>query len=80
METKNLSPDKCSHKKWRIITSSQGDRNGISECADCHLWITLAERLSWESLKNQKSVSLVSIILSIIAIIVSIASLYCINF
>lgn len=71
----SLSPDKCEHKKWRILTNSQGDRNGISECINCHLWMTHAERLSWESLKNQKSVSLVSIVLSVIAIIISIISL-----
>lgn len=70
-----VSQDKCSHK-WRIITPSKGDRNGISECELCGLWFTHAERLNWESLKNQKTVSIISLVLSMIAIIVSIISLY----
>lgn len=70
------NPDKCSHKHWRIITNSKGDRNGISECADCGLWFTHAERLSWESLKNQKNVSLASIVISIIALVISIIAIF----
>lgn len=69
-----VSPDKCKHKKWRVLTNSQGDRNGISCCVDCDLWLTHSEKLSWESLKNQKSVSVISIVLSIVAIIVSIVA------
>lgn len=76
MENTLISPDHCRHNKWSIMTYSQGNRSGISICNECKLWLTHTERLSWESLKNQKSVSLVSIVLSIIAIIVSILSLY----
>jgi hypothetical protein len=67
--------DKCKHE-WTIITPSKGDRNGISECKKCGLWFTHAERLNWESLENQKIVSIISIILSIIAVIISFVSLY----
>ena len=74
-ENLKKSENSCSHKEWRIITGSSGDRNGICECLACHLWMTHAEMISWKALKNQKSVSFVSIVLSIIAIIVSIISL-----
>lgn len=71
-----ISQDKCLHNKWTIVTPSRGDRSGISECKLCGLWLTHAERLNWESLKNQKTISVVSLVLSMIAIIVSIISLY----
>lgn len=74
--SERLQQDICKHKRWSILTGSQGDRNGITRCRDCDLWLTHAEKLSWESLKNQKSVSVVSIILSIIAIVVSIVALW----
>ena len=71
-----ISPDKCNHCKWRIRTPSKGDRSGISECEHCGLWLTHGERLNWESLKSQKIVSTISIILSILALIISVVSLY----
>lgn len=77
MQKEKSSPEKCAHKNWLFLTQSKGNINGVSECRDCGLWLTHAERLSWETLKNHKFISKKSIILSIIAIIISIASIIC---
>lgn len=69
------SQDDCVHKKWRILTPTEGDRNGLSECRECGLWLSHAERLNWESLKNQKVVSYISFCFSIVAIVISVFAL-----
>ena len=75
---KPSNPDEETQKLLDVMYSTPGNKDytDLSECKDCGLWLSHAERLNFESLKNQKNVSYVSVTLSIIAIIISVIALY----
>lgn len=66
----------CEHE-WEVVTNDQRNGPGIVECKRCQLWLTHANRLQLEmnryTLKFQKKISIVTIILSVIALVVSVA-------
>ena len=66
----------CKHD-WAVMTSDQRNGPGVAACKKCKLWLTHANRLQLEmnqyTLKFQKRISVVTIVISTIAILVSIA-------
>ena len=66
----------CEHE-WAVITGDQRNGPGVSECKKCKLWLSHSNRLQLDmnryTLRFQKGISVITIVLSVIALLVSIA-------